>query len=127
MTPEEREQKQIAYLNLIITGQLMLGQLDALEGTNVYRGKLKTLVLNLMLQIETLITEDLETIWNCDEPALFDLTDKFKIFIHHMATLRTEHISGLAELLEQWQKMPELVLHRNGIKILTHTVEHAAT
>lgn len=118
MNPQEIEKKQMALLNLLITGWLMLGQLDELKNTNAYRHKIKQLVVKLVPELENLIDTDLALLWGTDDPAMYNLMENMKLFLHGMAAMRTEHIAGLGELLDQWKRMPEMVLHRNGIQIV---------
>lgn len=53
---------------------------------------------------------------------IFNLQDGIKAYIEQLQLERMikhkpAHIAGLGELINQFHKMPELVLHRNGIKI----------
>jgi hypothetical protein len=111
------EQKQLALLNLLITAFLMLGQLDELKSTNAARHRLKNLINQVVPELEKVIDSDLGLLWGVDDSAMYNLMEHFKGFIHGMATMRTEHIAGLSELLHQWKQHPQLTLYRNGIKI----------
>ena len=130
MNKQEIEKKQLAYMNLLITGWLMLGQLDELKDTNAYKQKIKSLVNQLVPEIERMVDEDLNYLWGkADDQALYQVQEKCRLFIHQMASMKTENIAGLGELLEQFSRHPELTLHRSGIKIITAStkmIEEAA-
>ena len=77
-----------------------------------------------MPEIEKAINEDLSLLIGSDLNArtIFHLQDGIKSYVaqlglEKMTTHKPEHLAGLGELLKQFHQMPELVLHRNGIKI----------
>lgn len=129
---EQIEQKQgkysmetyVALLDLLIGSEFVMECNDALAGTNAYRHELKQSLKKLLPILEKMIDEDLGQIIAKDDLAAttFNLQDGFRKFVGQLRLDRfTKHspslIAGFGELMEQFHNAPELVLHRNGIKI----------
>lgn len=118
MKLNEQTAKQYALLNLLITGWCMLGQLDELKNTSAYKQKMRSLINQLMPELERMVDTDLNLLWGVDDPAMYNLQEQVKKFLTEMAIIPTEYVAGLADLLQQFRQTPQLVLHRNGIKIV---------
>ena len=113
----------VALLNLLIASEFILSCNDELKHTTAYRHSLKQKLRMLEPELEKIIDNDFALIWGVDDEALYNLQHNFRNFIQqfHIDKFKThspELIAGFGALLEQFHQMPELVLHRNGIKIV---------
>lgn len=121
--PQLVESYQITYLNALMTMFCLIQELDALRATDAYKQKIKNLSIALVKELEKEVDKDLGLLWGTDDPAMYNLLENKKLMLRKMATMRTEYVAGLGQLFEQWERHPELVLHRNGIPIVHRSME----
>jgi hypothetical protein len=121
----------VLLLNSLIAAYFLFECNEALEETSVYRQKLKQTLKQLKPILEDMVNEDLGLLMNTAENVhvLSNLNDGFKNFVEnlHLRKLSKHtpaNLAGLGELLAQFHQMPELVLHRNGIKIKEYEHPH---
>jgi len=111
------EQQSLAVLNALLVGYEHLACMDLIEQTTFYKQSLKYKVKAVVEELEKTTTA-LADIMGVDDIALANLMEHKKQLMQKIASLRPEHKSGLNALLEQYIAMPDLTLHRLGIKII---------
>jgi hypothetical protein len=109
------EQESIHCLNALLVGCEFLELLDKVKEFTIFRHGLKQKVNNLLPELEK-HCDQLELITGTDDTIMFTLMDR-KNLMKEISCIRPEYKLGLAELLNQFNNAPELVLHRNGVKI----------
>lgn len=107
-----------ACLNLLVGSWFLLECIDNLRGTGYDTQQLKARLNQLEPELRKKIDRDLNLLWGVDDQAMYNLQENFRQFVSGFATKRLEHVAGFGELLAQFHMMPELTLHRLGIKIV---------
>jgi len=110
------EQESIYILNSLLVGYEFLECIDKIKEFKVYRNGLKQKVNLLVPELEK-FTDQIGVLFGIDDAAMFDILEKKKELMKKLATLRPENKSGLNELIDLFFQAPELLIHRNGIKI----------
>ena len=109
------EQESIHCLNSLLVGCELLELLDKIKEFTIFRHSLKQKLNQLIPELEK-HCDNLELITGEDDEIMFTLMDR-KNLMKEISCIRPEYKLGLAELLNQFNNAPELILHRNGIKI----------
>jgi len=111
------EQESILILNALLVGYEFVESLDKIQGLSFYQKGLKQKVDTLLPSLEK-FADQLNVIFGVDDKAMFDILDKKKELMKKIALLRPENKAGLNELLDLFFQSPELLIHRNGIKLI---------
>lgn len=111
------EDESVAVLNAILVGYEHLECLDRIEQTTYYKHEVKQKVKALVSVLER-HTMAFEDIIGVDNLALKNIMENKKELMIKIAPLRPELKSGLNQLLDMYFEMPEILLHRLGIKII---------
>lgn len=105
-----------AHANFILMCIPMLEVIDALKQTNMYKQGLKKSLNDAVKELEKAdINERLASLWDCDEEAVNQLTERYKNLCKRMATATPEMWSSLETIVEMLIKRHDYVLHRLNI------------
>ncbi len=120
--PKYTAEEYSSMLNLLIAANFVLECNDNLKRTNSYRQNLKMKLKQLEPELIKIIDTDLNYLWGADDPVLYEYQDGIKEFImlfdfKAFSKLPPEQILGFVQLTKDFFNAPELVLHRNGVKI----------
>lgn len=110
-------EEAVQVFDLILTQWVLIGQLDKLEHTSFYRHRLKMCAKQLLSEIESSLGSGIADIYGIQDEAFHNLLEHKKEVITKISTLRPELQAGFNELLSEYLNAPELVMHRNGIRV----------
>jgi len=116
MNQQLTEQESVNCLNALLVGYEFLEILDNVKNTILYKHKMKTIINSLMPELEK-HCNNLELLFGVDDATMFNLISDKQKMMKETALLRPEYKIGFFTLLNDYINAPELVLHRNGIKI----------
>lgn len=117
--------KQI-FLTNILSCNVTIASIEALQGTEVYRGELKqfgNLFLRHLLRHSTGPTAD---IWGTDDKSMFLLMDYQTELFEKIGSMKPEDIGVICAMIDKYREQPRKVLNRLEIK-LTDSTEQAET
>ena len=118
--PETRHlttEEAVKFFDMILTQWVLLDQLDNLSYTSFYRHKIKMLAKQLVIELERSICARHADIYGIQDEAFHNLLQHKKEVIRKISVLKPELQAGFNELLSEYLNAPELVMHRNGIRI----------
>jgi hypothetical protein len=109
-------QECIWAMNSWLTSLELIDLIDKLHGTCLWRQELKV-VLSKALKVLEKYANGVENITGVDDEAMFSLMDWKKELVRQISNVRMEDQAGLAVLISEYFKAPELTLHRLGITL----------
>lgn len=105
-----------AHANFVLMAIPLLQVIDALAQTNMYRQGLKKALNEAIKELEkTDLTEKLAALWQCDEEAVNQITDRYTNICKRLSTCDPETWSTFDSVIDMLIKNKEYVLHRLNI------------
>ncbi|MGH7240505.1 MAG: hypothetical protein ACREHG_10655 [Candidatus Saccharimonadales bacterium] len=108
----------IIYLNLLLGANYLLGCLEELEGTNVYRHTLKQSANKLKKELERLTNEDLSKLWGTEDDKMYKVMDYQEGLLKQLATMRPEDYYVIGEIIKKYKQNPTAFQVWAGVKIV---------
>lgn len=105
-----------AHANFVLMSIPMLEVCDALSKTNMYQKGLKKALNEVIRELEKNdLNERLASLWECDEEAVNQITDRYMNICKRLSTCDPETWSTFDSVIDMLVKNKEYVLHRLNI------------
>lgn len=105
-----------AHANFLLMSIQMIACIDSLARTNMYRQGLKKALNDAIKELErTDLNKRLSELWNCDEKAVYHITDRYMNICTRLSTATPEMWSTFDCVVEMILKDHEYILHRLNI------------
>jgi hypothetical protein len=111
------QEDALILLNSFLAGFEFLSTLDRIKSLDLYKDKLRSRTRTLVSMLEAPLNKGFNEITGVEDEAMYQIMEGKKQLLKFLAGYAPEYAVGFLDLLQQFQAAPELVLHRNGIKI----------
>jgi len=98
---------QLSYLKVLLLGQLTLEAIDDLNGTNKYKHNLKLNGQRFLKQLESLIKNDYDFVYNNDAEITTNVLNKLESLIDKLRTSDVDELVMIDAVIDKYHDNKE--------------------
>lgn len=108
----------IIYLHVLLATNFLLTCMEEMEGTPVFRQKLKQSANRFKEELMKATEADTNQVWGCDDEAMYNLMEHQENLLKEIANMRPENCGIILKMIERYKVSPEAIKNWLGVKII---------
>lgn len=98
---------KLKYLNVLLTASLLADEINELNNTPLYKGKLKNLANNFKNELSFILDKDFNNVWSVDEMIMINLLKNKEALLKKIAKLNADDLLMYNQIIDNLDEKKE--------------------